>query len=56
MSERKDDLTQSRLDKLQKIKNLGVNPYPTRYHYSHTTQEATALYQQGEDSTEEPPK
>jgi len=56
MSERKDDLTQSRLDKLQKIKNLGVNPYPTRYHCSHTTQEATALYQQGEDSADAIPQ
>ncbi|MFA4835683.1 MAG: lysine--tRNA ligase [Dehalococcoidia bacterium] len=48
MSERKDDLTQSRLDKLQKIRARGIDPYPARYRHSHTIQEVIALYQQGE--------
>ena len=42
---RKTKLIQSRLDKLKRIRDRGINPYPARYHCSHTTQEAIALYE-----------
>jgi lysyl-tRNA synthetase class 2 len=41
-------IAQQRLDKLEKIRGQGINPYPPSYHRSHTTQEAIALYQQAE--------
>jgi len=51
MSQRQGELIQSRLDKLQRIRSRGINPYPARYHRSHTTQEAIALYQEAEDGS-----
>ncbi|MBT9161967.1 MAG: Lysine--tRNA ligase [Dehalococcoidia bacterium] len=46
MAQRKAELIQSRLDKLQRIRSRGVNPYPARYLCSHTTQEAITLYRE----------
>src|SRR4030043_162027 len=43
-------IAQQRLDKLERIRGRGINPYPRSYHRSHTTQEAVALYQQTESS------
>jgi lysyl-tRNA synthetase class 2 len=43
-------IAQQRLDKLEKIRGQGINPYPPTYHRSHTTQEAVAIYQQAESS------
>jgi lysyl-tRNA synthetase class 2 len=43
-------IAQQRLDKLERIRGQGINPYPPSYHRSHTTQEAVALYQQTESS------
>ena len=43
-------IAQQRLDKLEKIRDRGINPYPRSYHRSHTTQEAIAIYQQAESS------
>ncbi|MCL0102676.1 lysine--tRNA ligase [Dehalococcoidia bacterium] len=51
MAQRQSELTQSRLDKLQRIRGRGIDPYPARYHRSHTTQEAVALYQEAEDGS-----
>ncbi|MBT4510779.1 MAG: lysine--tRNA ligase, partial [Chloroflexi bacterium] len=56
MSERKDEQTRSRLDKLQRIKELGINPYPTRYQRSHTAQEAVAIFPEQGDTPEEVPQ
>ncbi len=39
-----------RLEKLEKIRGQGINPYPHSYHRSHTTQEAVSLFQQIETS------
>jgi lysyl-tRNA synthetase class 2 len=44
-------ITQQRLEKLEKIRGHGINPYPRSYHRTHTTQEAVALYQQTESGT-----
>jgi lysyl-tRNA synthetase class 2 len=41
-------IAQQRLDKLEKIRGLGLNPYPRTYHRSHTVQEALTLFQQSE--------
>ncbi len=47
-SEGVDDLTQNRLEKLQRIKDQGLNPYPSRYRPTHTAQQVLALYEQEE--------
>jgi lysyl-tRNA synthetase class 2 len=41
-------ITKQRLEKLEKIRGRGINPYPRSYHRTHTTQEAVTLYQQTE--------
>ena len=43
-------ITKQRQQKLERIRALGVNPYPASYHRSHTTQQAIALVQQQEAS------
>jgi lysyl-tRNA synthetase class 2 len=43
-------IAQQRQEKLEKIRGLGINPYPHSYHRSHTTQEAVTLYGQIESS------
>ncbi|HIE16746.1 MAG TPA: lysine--tRNA ligase, partial [Dehalococcoidia bacterium] len=48
-------IAQQRLEKLQKIREHGVNPYPHCYHRSHTTQEAISLFKQIEASPETTP-
>jgi lysyl-tRNA synthetase class 2 len=48
-------IADQRLDKLEKIRNRGIDPYPRSYHRSHTTQEALALYQQIESSQDKVP-
>ena len=45
-----DDIVQHRLDKLRRIRQQGIDPYPHRYHRTHTAQEAVALFERG-DST-----
>ncbi len=48
MTTRLERLTQKRLEKLEKIRNLGVNPYPYSYQRTHTAQEAITLLEQQE--------
>jgi len=48
MPSRLDDIEQQRLNKLQRLRDRGIEPYPHRYHRSHTTQQAAALLQQEE--------
>jgi lysyl-tRNA synthetase class 2 len=43
-------ISQQRLEKLEKIRGQGVNPYPHSYHRSHTIHEAVTLYEQAESS------
>ncbi len=50
MSTRLEHLTQKRLEKLEKIRALGINPYPHSYQRTHTTQEAVALLERQEKS------
>jgi lysyl-tRNA synthetase class 2 len=46
MSKRLENITQQRADKVQKLRQQGVNPYPSRYNRTHTAQEAKALFEQ----------
>ncbi len=48
MTSRLERIAQQRLEKLSRIRACGVNPYPSSYHRSHTTQEAVALLKQYE--------
>jgi len=51
MTSRLDRIARKRREKLDKIRARGINPYPYRYHRSHTTQQATALLKQQEESS-----
>jgi len=50
MTSRLDRIARKRREKLDKIRARGINPYPYRYHRSHTTEQATALLKQQEAS------
>ena len=43
-----NDLIKARLEKLERLKARGIDPYPHRFHRSHTTQEAISLYESAE--------
>src|SRR3989304_7548079 len=45
MNVRLEDVTPHRLAKLEKLRSLGIDPYPPRYHRTHTAAEAVALFQ-----------
>jgi len=48
---RLDDITNQRIEKLRKLReDKQLNPYPQRYHRSHTTKEAIALFEQGQEA------
>ena len=46
MTTRLEKITQQRLDKLQRLRSRGVDPYPNCYHRTHTIGEAIALFEQ----------
>ncbi len=48
MTSRLDRIARKRREKLDKIRARGINPYPYRYHRSHTTEQAIALLEQQE--------
>lgn len=48
MPDRGEALIEARLDKLERIREQGVDPYPNRFHRTHTSESAVALYQQTE--------
>lgn len=49
MTSRLDRITQQRLEKLERLRAQGINPYPHRYHRSHTTAQATEQLKQQEE-------
>jgi lysyl-tRNA synthetase class 2 len=53
MTPRLDHITQQRRDKLDRIRALGIKPYPHRYHRSHTIEEAVALLKRNEEGLTE---
>ena len=44
-----DDIIYQRLEKLHRIRQQDIDPYPHRYHRSHTTMDAIALFERGEN-------
>jgi len=48
MPSRHERITEQRREKLDRIRALGIDPYPARYQRSHTTREAVALLEQRE--------
>ncbi|MBQ15327.1 MAG: lysine--tRNA ligase [Gammaproteobacteria bacterium] len=46
MTSRLDRISQQRLEKLERIRAAGTNPYPNHYRRTHTTEQAIALLQQ----------
>jgi len=54
MTSRLEHLTQQRLDKLARLRELGIEPYPNCYHRSHTTQQAIQRLKQQEEEGSEP--
>jgi len=50
MSDRLGDITQQRLDKLGRLRDRGINPYPNSYRRTHTAQEAKDLFEKGQIS------
>ncbi|TET25432.1 MAG: lysine--tRNA ligase [Dehalococcoidia bacterium] len=55
MSSRLDHIAQKRREKLDRIRKRGIDPYPHRYHRSHTTEQAIALLEQCEAGGKETP-
>ncbi len=49
MTSRLERVGQQRRQKLDRIRTHGINPYPHRYHRSHTTEQAVALLKQKEE-------
>jgi lysyl-tRNA synthetase class 2 len=47
---RLEHIAQQRLEKLERIRGRGINPYPHSYHRSHTAQEAVVLFEHQEES------
>jgi len=50
MTSRLERIAQQRLEKLERIRARGIDPYPRSYHRSHTTQEAINLLKESEVS------
>ena len=48
MPDRGEALIEARLEKLKRIREQGVDPYPNRFRRTHTSESAVALYQQTE--------
>ncbi len=47
MGKRLDIITQQRLEKVRKLRERGINPYPNSYRRTHTAQDARALFESG---------
>ena len=50
MADRKESITEQRLTKLGRIRSRNIDPYPHRYHRTHTIHEATIAFQEREGS------
>jgi len=53
MTSRLERIVQQRLEKLNELRGRGVNPYPHRYHRSHTAQQAVALLERQEKGAQQ---
>ncbi len=50
-----DNIVKQRQEKLQRIRQRGIDPYPHRYHRTHSAKEAIALFQRWEAARENAP-
>ncbi len=50
MTSRADHIAEQRGEKLDKIRGMGINPYPNSYHRTNTAREAVELLKQSEES------
>jgi len=53
MSKRLENVTQQRLDKLKRLRERGIDPYPSRYERTHTAQQAKAILGEEDHSSTE---
>ena len=53
MQESENHIPNARLDKLNQLRDKGINPYPTRYFRTHNSSEAIAFYEDQESSLDE---
>jgi len=53
MTTRFDRISQQRLEKLEKIRQMGYEPYPRTWHRTHTAQQAATLLKQQEETNAE---
>jgi len=53
MTSRLERITEQRLDSLNRIRARGIDPYPHSYHPSHTIREATTLFEQQKESSQD---
>ena len=56
MASRLDDLTQQRLEKLDRMRKRGIDPYPRSYDRTHTTEEARELLKKNEEAGKSEPE
>ncbi|MEX2599203.1 MAG: lysine--tRNA ligase, partial [Dehalococcoidia bacterium] len=53
MPQRGDELLRNRRSKLERVVAQGIDPFPPRYHRTHTTAQAVAAYEQAEDASKD---
>jgi lysyl-tRNA synthetase class 2 len=56
MPSRLDNINEQRRQKLERLRESGINPYPNRYERSHTTREAINLLEEHEAKSEGTPE
>lgn len=56
MTSRFDRITDDRLEKLNRLKELGIDPYPPRFQRSHTNKQAVTLLENAEQNNVKPPE
>ena len=54
MSDEFNKLEQTRLEKLERLKRMGIEPYPNRAERSHTSQQVIQAFEQAEATEQEP--
>ena len=53
MTSRLDRITEQRLEKLKRLREQGIAPYPHRYHRSHTTKQVVEMLERAEASPDD---
>ena len=54
MTAKYSNIEQNRLEKIERLRSLGVEPYPTRAERTHTSQQAIAEFEQAEQTAAQP--